>query len=72
LGPLPEKMGGETRIQVANKNLIVKISGALFIPIMKEMPEMMYQYIRDYVLQFGYISSISILILKPLPLFGTN
>lgn len=40
-------MGKKPDIQVATK-LIVRIMG-LFIPVMREMPEMMYQYNRDYV-----------------------
>jgi len=39
IGAIAREMGVKPRIQVANK-LIVKIMG-LFIPIMKEMPEMM-------------------------------
>jgi len=41
------EMGVKPRYQVASK-LIVKGMG-LFVPVMKEMPEMMYQYDRDYV-----------------------
>ncbi|MEN8204088.1 MAG: NAD-dependent epimerase/dehydratase family protein [Bacteroidota bacterium] len=40
-------MGVKPKYQVATK-FIVKLLG-LFIPIMREMPEMMYQYDRDYV-----------------------
>ena len=40
-------MGKKPGIQVASK-FIVKIMG-LFIPVMREMPEMLYQYNRDYV-----------------------
>lgn len=47
IGAIAREIGVKPRIQVANK-LIVKIMG-LFIPIMREMPEMMYQYDRDYV-----------------------
>ena len=41
------EMGVKPKYQVASR-LIVKIIG-LFVPIMREMPEMMYQYDRDYV-----------------------
>ncbi len=44
---IAREMGVKPRIQVASI-LIVKILG-LFMPIMREMPEMMYQYDRDYV-----------------------
>ena len=44
---IAKEMGVKPGIQVASR-LIVKIMG-LFIPIMREMPEMMYQYDRDYV-----------------------
>ena len=44
---IAKEMGIKPGIQVASR-LIVKIMG-LFIPIMREMPEMMYQYDRDYV-----------------------
>lgn len=40
-------MGKKPGFQVASK-LIVRIMG-LFIPVMREMPEMLYQYNRDYV-----------------------
>jgi nucleoside-diphosphate-sugar epimerase len=40
-------LGVKPRIQIAS-SLIVRIMG-LFIPVMREMPEMMYQYDRDYV-----------------------
>ena len=40
-------MNVKPKLQVATK-LIVRIMG-LFIPIMREMPEMLYQYDRDYV-----------------------
>lgn len=40
------EMGVKPRYQVATK-LILRIIG-LFVPVMKEMPEMMYQYDRDY------------------------
>jgi hypothetical protein len=40
-------MGVAPKHQVASK-FLVKIIG-LFVPVMKEMPEMMYQYDRDYV-----------------------
>jgi len=42
-----EEMGVKPKYQVATK-FIVKLMG-LFVPIMREMPEMMYQYNRDYV-----------------------
>ena len=41
------EMGVKPRNQVASR-FIIRILG-LFIPIMREMPEMMYQYDRDYV-----------------------
>ena len=44
---IAKEMGVEPKFQVASK-FIVKILG-LFIPVMREMPEMMYQYDRDYV-----------------------
>ncbi|MCK0134867.1 NAD-dependent epimerase/dehydratase family protein [Arenibacter sp. S6351L] len=44
---IAKEMEVKPGIQVASR-LIVKIMG-LFIPIMREMPEMMYQYDRDYV-----------------------
>ena len=44
---ISKEMGVKPRYQVATK-FIVKLLG-LFNPIMKEMPEMMYQYDRDYV-----------------------
>ena len=44
---IANEMGVKPRFQVAS-SLIVKILG-LFMPIMREMPEMMYQYDRDYV-----------------------
>ena len=40
-------MGKEAKVQVAGK-FLVKIMG-LFIPVMREMVEMYYQYDRDYV-----------------------
>ena len=40
------EMNAKTRVSVMPMWLI-KVLG-LFIPIMKEMPEMMYQYDRDY------------------------
>ena len=40
-------MDVKPKTQTATK-FIVKILG-LFIPLMREMPEMMYQYDRDYV-----------------------
>jgi nucleoside-diphosphate-sugar epimerase len=42
-----KEMGVNPKIQIAPK-FLVRIMG-LFIPIMKEMVEMMYQYDRDYV-----------------------
>jgi nucleoside-diphosphate-sugar epimerase len=42
-----KQMGVKAKIQVAPK-FLVKIMG-LFIPLMKELPEMMYQYDREYV-----------------------
>jgi len=44
---IAKEMGVKAKYQVATK-FIVKLLG-LFIPFMKEMPEMMYQYDRDYV-----------------------
>ncbi len=44
---IAHELGVKPRYQVASK-FIVKIMG-LFNPIMKELPEMMYQYDRDYV-----------------------
>ena len=44
---IASEMGIKPRYQVATK-LIVKAMG-LFVPVMREMPEMMYQYDRDYV-----------------------
>ncbi|MEJ2720790.1 MAG: NAD-dependent epimerase/dehydratase family protein, partial [bacterium] len=41
------EMGVEPKYQVASK-LVVRVMG-LFVPIMREMVEMMYQYDRDYV-----------------------
>jgi nucleoside-diphosphate-sugar epimerase len=47
INEVAKEMGVKPKIQVASK-FIVKILG-LFNPIMREMPEMMYQYDRDYV-----------------------
>lgn len=44
---IAREMGAKPKFQVAPK-FLVKIMG-LFMPIMKEMVEMMYQYDRDYV-----------------------
>jgi len=44
---ISKELGVKPRIQVASR-LIIKILG-LFMPLMREMPEMMYQYDRDYV-----------------------
>lgn len=44
---IAKEMGVAPKYQVASK-FLVKIIG-LFVPVMKEMPEMMYQYDRDYV-----------------------
>ncbi|NND32927.1 MAG: NAD-dependent epimerase/dehydratase family protein [Saprospiraceae bacterium] len=44
---IASQMGLKPRAQVAAK-WMVKMIG-LFIPVMREMPEMMYQYNRDYV-----------------------
>ena len=44
---IAEEMGVEAKIQAAPK-FLVKIMG-LFMPIMKEMVEMIYQYDRDYI-----------------------
>ncbi|HAF29274.1 MAG TPA: NAD-dependent dehydratase [Bacteroidales bacterium] len=48
---IAKEMGVKTNYQLAPK-LIVRILG-LFIPIMKEMVEMIYQYDRDYVFDSG-------------------
>ncbi len=47
LKTIAAEMGVEARYQVLQK-LLVKILG-LFMPIMKELVEMIYQYDRDYV-----------------------
>jgi nucleoside-diphosphate-sugar epimerase len=57
------EMGVKPRFQVATK-LIVKAMG-LFVPVMREMPEMMYQYDRDYV--FSSAKFEDRFELKPLP-----
>ncbi|MFM9950975.1 MAG: NAD-dependent epimerase/dehydratase family protein [Saprospiraceae bacterium] len=44
---IAKEMGVQPKYQAASK-FIVRIIG-LFVPVMKEMPEMMYQYDRDYV-----------------------
>ena len=44
---IAKEMNVKPRSQVATK-FIVRIMG-LFIPVMREMPEMLYQYDRDYV-----------------------
>jgi nucleoside-diphosphate-sugar epimerase len=44
---IAKEMDVKAKIQVAPK-FLVRIMG-LFIPLMKELPEMMYQYDRDYV-----------------------
>ena len=44
---IAKEMGAKPGYQVATR-IIVKIMG-LFVPVMREMPEMMYQYDRDYV-----------------------
>ncbi|MBT8182898.1 MAG: NAD(P)H-binding protein [Eudoraea sp.] len=44
---IAKEMGVKSRSQTATK-FIVRLLG-LFIPLMREMPEMMYQYDRDYV-----------------------
>lgn len=44
---IAKEMGVKPKTQTATK-FIVRILG-LFIPLMREMPEMMYQYDRDYV-----------------------
>jgi nucleoside-diphosphate-sugar epimerase len=41
------EMGAKPKYQIATR-FIVKVMG-IFIPIMREMPEMLYQYDRDYV-----------------------
>jgi len=57
------EMGVKPRYQVATK-LIVKAMG-LFVPVMREMPEMMYQYDRDY--QFSSSKFERRFEFKPLP-----
>ena len=42
-----KEMGVKPKFQVANR-FIIRLLG-IFIPFMREMPEMMYQYDRDYV-----------------------
>ena len=44
---IAKAMNVKPRLQVASK-FIVRIMG-LFVPVMREMPEMLYQYDRDYV-----------------------
>lgn len=44
---IAKEMGVKPKYQIATR-FIVKLLG-LFIPIMREMPEMLYQYDRDYV-----------------------
>lgn len=44
---IAKEMGVKPKYQLATK-FIVKLLG-LFVPIMREMPEMMYQYDREYV-----------------------
>ncbi|UCD61430.1 MAG: hypothetical protein JSV59_02305 [Flavobacteriaceae bacterium] len=44
---IAKEMGVKPRSQTATK-FIVRLLG-LFIPLMREMPEMMYQYDRDYI-----------------------
>ena len=44
---IAKEMGVTPKTQTASK-FIVRLLG-LFIPLMREMPEMMYQYDRDYV-----------------------
>jgi nucleoside-diphosphate-sugar epimerase len=45
---IAKQMGVEAKMQ-AVPTLMVRMLG-LFVPIMKEFPEMMYQFDRDYVL----------------------
>ncbi len=59
------ELGAEPKYNVAGK-FIVKALG-LFIPIMKELPEMMYQYDRDYV--FNSDKFAERFNLKPTPYF---
>lgn len=47
IGIIAGELGVKPRYLVANK-LMVRIIG-LFVPVMKEMAEMMYQYDRDYI-----------------------
>ena len=49
------EMGGPAGISILPL-LLLKILG-LFMPIMREMPEMMYQYDRDYVFDSGKFMS---------------
>ena len=44
---IAEKMGAKPKFQIVNK-FIASFMG-LFVPVMREFPEMMYQYDRDYV-----------------------
>jgi len=47
----PREMGGPAGISILPMWLL-KLLG-LFMPIMREMPEMMYQYDRDYIFDSG-------------------
>lgn len=44
---IAKALGAKPKVQVAPKWMIYLIG--LFVPVMKEMPEMLYQYERDYV-----------------------
>jgi nucleoside-diphosphate-sugar epimerase len=60
---IAEEMGVKPRYRTASK-LIVTLLG-VFIPVMREMPEMMYQYDRDYV--FNSLKFERAFDLKPTP-----
>jgi nucleoside-diphosphate-sugar epimerase len=51
IGAIAAAMGKQPKFQAAPK-LVVQVMG-LFMPIMKEMVEMLYQYDRDYVFDSG-------------------
>ncbi|MCK7514374.1 MAG: hypothetical protein MZV70_67070 [Desulfobacterales bacterium] len=51
IGAVADAMGKQPKFQAAPK-LVVQVMG-LFMPIMKEMVEMLYQYDRDYVFDSG-------------------
>jgi len=47
IGAIAKEMGIKPKYQVLSKFMLKTLG--LFIPVMREMPEMMYQYNRDYV-----------------------